>query len=134
MYSFWCVVNIALLTSRNITPHQNSYIYFHIQPIPISIQWCTQSWYAVCRGTVKWNNGSHDCVTMTMLCNKRQYFESKGRYAISKNPLGHRPSVSIKIAQHTIHNKCHMHLYMHLLNIVYCITCSLCSHKHVLLT
>ena len=33
MYSFWCVVNIALLTSRNIPPHQNSYIYFHIQPI-----------------------------------------------------------------------------------------------------
>ena len=33
MYSFWCVVNIALLTSRSITPHQNSYIYFHIQPI-----------------------------------------------------------------------------------------------------
>ena len=33
MYLFWCVVNIALLTSRNITPHQNSYIYFHIQPI-----------------------------------------------------------------------------------------------------
>jgi len=33
MYSFWCVVNIALLASRNITPHQNSYIYFHIQPI-----------------------------------------------------------------------------------------------------
>ena len=27
MYEFWCVVNIALLTSRNITPHQNSYIY-----------------------------------------------------------------------------------------------------------
>jgi len=33
MYSFWCVVNIALLTSRKIPPHQNSYIYFHIQPI-----------------------------------------------------------------------------------------------------
>jgi len=32
MYSFWCVVNIALLTSRNISPNQNSYIYFHIQP------------------------------------------------------------------------------------------------------
>jgi len=33
MYSFWCVVNIALLTSRIITPHQNTYIYFNIQPI-----------------------------------------------------------------------------------------------------
>jgi len=33
MYEFWCVVTIALLTSRNITSHQNSYIYFHIQPI-----------------------------------------------------------------------------------------------------
>ena len=33
MYSFWCVGNIALLTSRNITTHQNSYIYFHIKPI-----------------------------------------------------------------------------------------------------
>jgi len=33
MYTFWCVVNIALLTSRKITPHQKSYIYFHIQPI-----------------------------------------------------------------------------------------------------
>jgi len=40
MYSFWCVVYIALLTSRNITPHQNSYIYFHIQPITYKCYTC----------------------------------------------------------------------------------------------
>jgi len=33
MFSFWCVVSIALLTSRTSTPHQNSYIYVHIKTI-----------------------------------------------------------------------------------------------------
>jgi len=32
-YLFWCIVNVALLESRNITPHKNSYIYFYMQPI-----------------------------------------------------------------------------------------------------
>jgi len=32
--------HFLLLTSRNITPHQNSYIYFHIQPI--TYNYCTE--------------------------------------------------------------------------------------------
>jgi len=42
MHSFWCVVNIALLASRNITPHQNSYTYFHIQPIAYNYYYLPQ--------------------------------------------------------------------------------------------
>jgi len=48
MYSVWCVVNFALLTSPNITLHQNSYIYFHIRPITYKYQYVRLLQYRVC--------------------------------------------------------------------------------------
>ena len=40
---------LVLVTSRNIPPHQNSYIYFHIQPITYKDSNCNSinfvDWY-----------------------------------------------------------------------------------------
>ena len=33
LFEYGNINYVLVLTSRNITPHQNSYIYFHIQPI-----------------------------------------------------------------------------------------------------